>query len=300
MPPPDPAATGPARPAHVLSFDVEEYFQVEAAAARVCPEDWANWPCRLDSAVEDILQLLVERDQRATFFVLGWVARRQPHLVRRIGRAGYEIASHGMTHAMLHRLTREQFAAELTDSRALLEDLSGRPVLGYRAPTFSITRATAWALDVLVESGYAYDSSVFPVLHDRYGVPDAPRTLHRAIGPAGGEILEMPPLTMRALGRNMPVGGGGYLRLLPAPLLAAGLRGAERRGAAGMIYLHPWELDPRQPVLPMSRLSRWRHRVNLRRTRDKLDYLCRRFHFGEAQSLLEQTRPKALPTFRYG
>lgn len=301
--PPDPSADdgrgGRGGRAHVLSFDVEEYFQVEAAAARVGLDDWPRYASRLAPHVDRILSLLAEHGARATFFILGWVARRQGSLVRRIAEAGHEIASHGMTHRMLHRAGRDGLRAELRDSRRLLEDLAGRPVVGFRAPTFSLTRRTAWAIDVLSECGYDYDSSVYPIHHDRYGVPEAPRWTHRAVGPGGGTIVELPPLTARLLGANVPIGGGGYLRLLPVRLVGWTLKAAERRGRNAMIYLHPWELDANQPVLPMGRLSRWRHRVNLARTASKLRWLLQRFAFSDASSRLAGVDRDALPAFRY-
>jgi polysaccharide deacetylase family protein (PEP-CTERM system associated) len=265
---------------HLLSFDVEEYFQVEAAAARVPRDRWPSFEKRLAPALERILTLLADRGAGATFFVVGWVARHEPELVRRIAAAGHEIASHGMDHRMLTRLSPETFREGLRESRRLLEDLAAGPVVGYRAPTFSITRRTAWALDVLAEEGFAYDSSIFPVRHDRYGVEDAPAAPHVAHGPGGGSLLEVPPLTLRLAGRNWPVGGGGYLRLLPVQLLGHALRRAAREGRPGTLYLHPWEFDPDQPVLPMTPFGRWRHRVNLRRTGVKLRWLLSRFRFG--------------------
>jgi len=280
---------------------VEEYFQVEAAVeSGMRPSDWAGQPRRLRPAIERILELLAEHGASATFFVLGWVAKDQPQLIARIAAAGHEIASHGMDHAMLGRTAREEFTRQLHDSRRLLEDIAARPVIGYRAPTFSITHRTAWALDLLAESGFQYDSSVYPIRHDRYGVPDAPPQPHRASGPAGGTILELPPLTLRALGRNWPIGGGGYLRLFPTKLLTMGLRRAAAKGWPGMIYLHPWEFDPHQPILPMRPLSRWRHRVNLKRTDSKLRRLLRQFAFTSAAGRLEELKAMARKTFTYG
>jgi polysaccharide deacetylase family protein (PEP-CTERM system associated) len=244
--------------------------------------------------------LLDRHGVKATFFVLGWVADRHPQLVRDIHASGHEIASHGCRHHMLGRLTPEGFRQDLRDSRRRLENLAGRPVCGYRAPTFSLTHRTAWALDVLAEEGFEYDSSVFPIRHDRYGVPDAPRVAHRAVGPGGGTILEIPPLTVRFAGANWPIGGGGYLRLLPAALVVAALRALDRRGQRGMIYLHPWELDPGQPVRPMGRLTCWRHRVNLHRTADKLAWLLRRFRFAGAAQCLDVVAGSAVETFSYG
>lgn len=288
-------------PAHMLSFDVEEYFQVEAASAcGIGPADWHAWEQRVAGAVERILQLLCDHAATATFFVLGWVARHQPDVVRGIARAGCEVASHGMTHTMLGRLQPPQLRRELLDSRTLLEDLAGQGVVGYRAPTFSVTHRTAWALDVLAEAGFEYDSSVFPVHHDRYGVPDAPSQTHWAVTAAGTRLLEIPPLTYPAMGANWPVGGGGYLRLLPAAAAAAALRRQQRRGRAGMLYLHPWEIDPGQPVLPMRRVSRWRHRVGLGRTERKLRYLLERFRFASVRESLAALRSGACETYLYG
>jgi len=293
------AGEGPATPSHILSFDVEEYFQVEAAAGCVPRDRWDEMPRRLPAAVDRVLDLLAAGRASATFFILGWVAARDRPLVRRIAQAGHEIASHGIDHRMIGRLTADQFRRSLADSRRLLEDITGRPVIGYRAPTFSLTRATAWAIDALADAGYQYDSSVFPVRHDRYGVPDAPRFAHRAVGPAGGSILEIPPLTLRLAGANWPVGGGGYLRLLPVRIVAAALRSASRRGRQAMIYLHPWELDPGQPVLPMGRLAAWRHRVNLAGTAAKLAWLLDRFTFTSVRASGLLPAPPDLASFAY-
>jgi polysaccharide deacetylase family protein (PEP-CTERM system associated) len=290
----------PSRPGHMLSFDVEEYFQVEAAAARLPAKEWELWPNRLAPAVDQVLNLLDEYRVKATFFVLGWVAERQPGIVRRIACAGHEIASHGVSHRMLHGMTPQEFRGELTDSRSRLEDLGGRPVVGFRAPTFSVTTRTSWALDVLAETGFLYDSSIFPIRHDRYGVPGAPRWAHWARGPGGGRILEIPPLVLRIAGWNLPIGGGGYLRLFPVRLATCALRAAERAGWPGMIYVHPWELDPGQPALPMSRLSRWRHHVGLSRTDRKLRHLLRHFAFHPVRDLLPSLQVAEAEEHSYG
>ena len=285
---------------HMLSFDVEEYFHAEAVAVGGLPrERWGEMPCRLAESMDEILTLLAERKTTATFFILGWVARHEESVVRRIAAAGHEIASHGMSHAMLTRLEPAELAAELSDSKALLEDLGGRPVLGFRAPTFSVMHRTAWALDVLVQCGYEYDSSIFPIRHDRYGVPEAPAKPHWGIGPGGGRILELPLLTLRVPGNNLPVGGGGYLRLFPTWLVAQGLRRAEKHGHGGMVYLHPWEFDPGHPVMAMGRVSRWRHRVNLHKTHRKLRRLMEQFPFTDIRSQLPHLR-ETTTMFQYG
>jgi polysaccharide deacetylase family protein (PEP-CTERM system associated) len=274
-------------PRHLLTFDVEEYFQVQAAAACVDRDQWDHRPRRLDEPMDLILRLLEDHQTRATFFILGWVARKEPDLVRRIAEAGHEVASHGMSHRMVNELSPESFRAELDDSRKLLSDLAGRDVLGFRAPTFSVTHRTAWAVDVLAEAGYRYDSSVFPVTHDRYGVPEAPPGPHQAVGPSNRRLLEIPPLTLRMLGRNWPAAGGGYMRLLPVGVMGLALSRVAAAGRPGMVYLHPWELDPHQPVLPMGRLGTWRHRVGLAKTADKLRWLVRRFRFGPVVDQLD-------------
>jgi len=284
---------------HILSFDVEEYFQVEAVAENISHAEWNSFEKRLVPMVELILQLLNEYNASATFFVLGWVARHEREVVNMIANAGHEIASHGMSHSMIKELTLQQFRCELEDSRKILEDISGQPVIGFRAPTFSITHQTAWAIDALSEAGYEYDSSIFPIHHDRYGVPDAPGYVHYAIGPAGGRVLEIPPLTVRLWRRNLPIGGGGYLRILPVRLIITALNGAEKNGQCGMIYLHPWEFDYAQPLLPMSRLNQWRHRVNLRRTEGKLRKLLEHFNFVSVSRVLNTLKVET-GTYHYG
>ncbi|MCK5113670.1 MAG: DUF3473 domain-containing protein [Phycisphaerae bacterium] len=285
---------------HVLSFDVEEYFQVEAAReGGMTPEKWSQYPSRVDLQVNRVLGILDDFQTKATFFVLGSVASKHRDLIKRIADGGHEIASHGMTHKMLTRLTPEEFAAELRESREILSDITGVDVQGFRAPTFSITHKNPWAIDVLTDSGFTYDSSVFPVVHKRYGVPDVSRWTHVAAGPSGGKIVELPPVTLRVLRRNIPIGGGGYLRLFPVKFVAAGLKAAQRHAAAGMIYMHPWEFDPAQPVTPMSRRNRFRHRVNLSRTEPKLRYLLKRFDFQTAERYVKSILPENLETFAY-
>jgi polysaccharide deacetylase family protein (PEP-CTERM system associated) len=285
---------------HLLSFDVEEYFQVESASGIYDCTQWDAIQKRLAPAVDKILHLLADHQTSATFFILGWVAQHERQLVEQIAEQGHEIASHGMSHRMLNRLNPGEFRRELLDSRRLLEDISGKPVIGYRAPTFSITRNTAWAIDVLAETGFEYDSSIFPVRHDRYGVPEAPSRPHFALGPGAGKILEIPPLTLPLRHINIPVGGGGYLRLLPARLIGLALKKAQSRNQTAMIYLHPWEFDPDQPVLPMRRLSRWRHRVGLRRTEAKLSWLLQQFRFCGVAHVFEDLKAAVETIYTYG
>ena len=238
----------------VLSFDVEEHHRIEAAVGlEVDPGLRGEYRQRMNRVTEWILELLAERKILATFFIVGQIAETNARLVRTIHEAGHEVASHGWDHRRINLLNPQSFKEDLRMSKEALEQASGAAVLGYRAPTFSLVRQTAWALDVLGEMGLLYDSSIYPVRHDRYGIPDAPRGLFMAQG-ARHEILEIPPATLSVRGVNVPVGGGGYFRLLPFPLMKLALlslRGATPNCGATMLYFHPWEFDPGQPRLPL-------------------------------------------------
>ncbi|NLF29607.1 MAG: DUF3473 domain-containing protein [Planctomycetes bacterium] len=286
-------------PRHMLTFDVEEYFHCEVFRQVIGPDRWDQWPSRIGGQIDALLALLEEYRVRATFFVLGRLADTDPDVVRRIAAAGHEIACHGQSHEMIARLGPEAFRADTRTAKDRLESLTGGPVLGYRAATFGLMRPTAWAIDILADLGFAYDSSVQPVRHDRYGVPDAPATAHWAAGPAGGVILEIPPMTRRLAGRNIPLGGGGYFRLLPAVLFDGALRWWARRGRAAMLYLHPWEFDADQPVVPVGALSQFRHRVNLARTAGKLRTLLAGHRFAPVRDLLDHLRDAAPVRFDY-
>ena len=265
---------------NAMSVDVEEYFHA-SALERVAPRvQWETLPTRVVPTTRTLLHLFASRQVRATFFVLGWVADRYPDLVRDIAAGGHEIASHGYWHQIVYSLTPDEFRKDVRRSKDVLEQLAGVPVTGYRAPSFSITRKSLWALDVLVEEGYRYDASIFPVRHDRYGIPDAPRhsyTLERN----GHSITEVPPSTMRVGGQNLAVAGGGYFRLLPYAWTRTGvarLNRQERRPA--IFYLHPWEIDTEQPRLPVGLATRLRHYGNLARTEGRLTRLLDEFRFG--------------------
>ncbi len=283
----------------MLSFDVEEYFHCEAFRSVIGPQRWDSWPSRIDRQMDQLLTLLADDGVHATFFVLGRVIRDRPALIGRLVSAGHEIACHGDSHEMIVRLGPDGFREDTRSSKLRLEDLSGKPVLGYRAATFGLGPHTAWAIDILAELGFEYDSSVQPVRHDRYGVPGAPSEAHLATGPGGRQVLEIPPMTRRLGGRNIPLGGGGYFRLLPAVLFDRGLRAWARRGASAMLYLHPWEFDPDQPVVPVGKLANFRHRVNLRRTAGKLRSLLRTHKFATVVDLLPDLRDAATQVFAY-
>lgn len=258
----------PTRAVNALTIDVEDYFQVSAMAPYIARSEWDRCECRVERNVDRILTLLAERGIHATFFTLGWVAERYPALVRRIVAQGHEIASHGYGHQRVTDLSEAAFREDVTRSKALLEDLSGTAVLGYRAPSFSIGAGNLWALDVLEQAGYRYSSSIYPVQHDHYGMPDAPRFAYRAR--AG--LLEVPPTTLRVFNRNLPSSGGGYFRLFPYALSRWMLQSVNQRdGESAIFYFHPWEIDPEQPrVAGIDIKTRFRHYVNLRRNEAKL------------------------------
>lgn len=272
---------------NALTIDVEEHFQVEAFAGLVHPEDWPRHPSRVAANTQRVLDLLERFGVSATFFVVGWVAERQPALVQEIHARGHEVACHGFAHRVIRGMSREAFREDVRGAKHAIEDASGGPVVGYRAPTFSVVPETLWALDVLAEEGFWYDSSIFPIRHDRYGIPSASRRPHRRPLEEGGEIAEFPPSTVRLLGQNLPFCGGGYFRLLPYRLVRRGLRRLNGRECLpAMVYLHPWELDPDQPRLPVRGLTSFRHYVNLSRTASRLERLLGDFAFAPAVEVL--------------
>jgi polysaccharide deacetylase family protein (PEP-CTERM system associated) len=285
----------------VVSFDVEEHHRIEAAAGLTVPPDrQAYYNGRLAPSTHWVLEQLARSGVRATFFVLGTIARDQPDLVRAIHAAGHEVASHGWAHKRLHTLDAASFRDDLRRSKDALEQITGEAVVGFRAPTFSIVHSTAWGLDVLVEEGLLYDSSIFPVWHDRYGVPEAPRWPFIARC-ASGRVLEIPPVTWQLLRMNVPLGGGGYFRLLPLFMMEHALRQVARQGQppVAMLYFHPWEFDPDQERLPLRHLSRFRTYVGIRRSRGRLAALLERHRFVRAVDVARQLHATAqtLPVF---
>lgn len=268
---------------NAFTVDVEDYFQVSALEPHFPRECWDSVPCRIEHNVERILELLERRGAKATFFTLGWIAERFPHLVRRIANAGHEVASHGYGHQRATALTAEAFTADIVLAKALLEDVSGHKVSGYRAPSFSIGPSNPWAHDCIAEAGYRYSSSVYPVRHDHYGIPDAPRFPWRL----ENGLVEVPLTTTRWLGRNWPAGGGGFFRLLPYEVSRrqiARVNREDRRPA--IFYFHPWEIDHEQPrVRGASARTRFRHYINLSRTEGRLERLLADFAWGRADDV---------------
>jgi polysaccharide deacetylase family protein (PEP-CTERM system associated) len=266
--------------AHYFTVDVEEYFQVSAFDGFVSRDAWATLHSRVAACVGRLLDLLARHRARGTFFILGWVAERHPDLVRAIVDAGHEAASHGWDHKRVTEQSPEEFRASVRRTKDLLEQLSGQPCLGFRAPNFSIVPGREWALDILLEEGYRYDSSLFPIRRPGYGYPGGwdvrdPYWLDR---PAGC-LAELPPATLRRLGLNLPAGGGAYFRILPYGLVRSAIAAYDRRGVPTTFYVHPWEIDPAQPVFPVSWLTRFRHYTGLERTLPRLERLLSEFRF---------------------
>jgi polysaccharide deacetylase family protein (PEP-CTERM system associated) len=259
------AANADSEPPFAMSVDVEDYFQVQAFARLVDRSEWERYPARVERNVDALLAILADARVTGTFFVLGWVAARYPALVRRIASCGHEIGSHGMSHRMLTELTPEEALDEARTSRRLLEDLSGTRVEGFRAPTYSLNRHTRWALDVLAEAGYSYDSSIFPIRRRRYGYPEGPTSPVR-LSADRAEITEFPMTTIGVGPLRLPVLAGSYLRLLPAWVSRAAVSYHLRRRLPLMVNVHPWELDPGQPTIGPSRRKAWTHYGRLGRT----------------------------------
>lgn len=274
----------------ILSFDVEEHYRIEAARGLpLSPRQKEHYRQRLDYSTRWLLDQLAERGIVATFFIVGKIATYNPGLIRAIHAAGHEVASHSWDHRRVHSFIPELFREDVRRSKDALEQATGAAVVGFRAPTFSIVRQTLWAIDVLAEVGMRYDSSIYPVRHDRYGISNAPRWPFRAQG-AISTLLELPPATWRILNANLPVGGGGYFRLFPPMLMRRGISQTLRHGQppVAMLYFHPWEFDPDQERLPLKRLSRFRTYVGLRRSRGRLAALLKRYTFTRAVDVAEE------------
>lgn len=277
-------------PADGLSIDVEDYYHVEAFADRITSRTWADFPSRVGDNTRRVLELLARTGARATFFVLGWVAERQPKLVAEIASAGHELGCHSYWHRRISRLAPEEFREDTHRALSAIEDAGGRPVLGYRAPTFSIVEQSLWALEILAEAGFRYDSSVFPVRHDLYGMPAAPRFPFRWKCGHGLSIYEVPLPTVRLFAWNLPVGGGGYLRILPMRYTRWALRRIrEREKRPAVVYFHPWEIDPGQPRLPGRWKSIFRHYFNLQRMEGRLTELLSRRRFVTLSEYLQKS-----------
>lgn len=273
---------------NVLTIDVEDYFHVAALSKSIATSDWDNQDCRVEKNAYRLLDLFEQYSATVTFFVLGWVAERYPHLVKEIDKRGHEVASHGFGHQLIYSQTPEEFKQETIRSKQLLEDLTGKVVNGYRAASYSITKKSLWALDTLAEAGFTYDSSIFPVYHDNYGIPDSPRFPHVLKSPKGNSLVEYPLSTYRFLGQSIPVAGGGYFRLYPYWLSRFFYRSLNKKNNPFVFYMHPWEIDPDQPRVKASWFSEFRHYNNLDVCEARLRKLLTEFKFSSMQSKLTE------------
>jgi polysaccharide deacetylase family protein (PEP-CTERM system associated) len=272
---------------NALTIDVEDYFQVAALAEAVKREDWHSMEYRVEANTQRILSLLDQHNAKATFFTLGWVAEKSPELVRTIQKEGHEVASHGYSHQLIYKQTPEVFRDETRRSKAILEDITGEPITGYRAASYSITNDSRWALDILAEEGFVWDSSIFPVRHDRYGMPGTPRWPHTLTTDKGYKLAEFPLSTLKLPGYTLPIAGGGYFRLFPYWFSQWGLGSINRQGQPFVFYLHPWEVDPGQPRLDVKWFSRFRHYNNLDVCEARLSKLLGHFSFTTMSNVLK-------------
>ena len=272
---------------NALTIDVEDYFQVAALAEAVGRNQWHSMEYRVEANVNRLIELLEEKQCKATFFTLGWVADKSPHLVRAIQQAGHEVASHGYSHQLIYNQTPEIFREETRRSKELLEDITGEAITGYRAASYSITNQSRWALDILAEEGFTWDSSIFPVHHDRYGMPGTPRWPHRLTTEKGYELAEFPLSTLKFPGYTLPSAGGGYFRLFPYWFSKWGLGSINRQRHPFVFYLHPWEIDPGQPRLDVKWFSRFRHYNNLDVCEKRLAKLLSQFRFTTMSEVLK-------------
>ncbi|NOZ38314.1 MAG: DUF3473 domain-containing protein [Gammaproteobacteria bacterium] len=272
---------------NALTIDVEDYFQVSAFANSVGQHEWDNHSLRVEQNTHKLLDLFDEYQIKATFFVLGWVADRARNLILEIAQRGHEIACHGYSHQLVYNQSPEVFQEETVRAKSILEEIVQQPVRGYRAASYSITNRSLWALDILAEAGFDYDSSIFPVRHDRYGIPDSPEFPYVLDTPAGHKLVEFPLSTAKIMGYRLPIAGGGYFRLYPYWLSRAGLRQINNRQKPFIFYLHPWEIDPEQPRISASWLSRFRHYNNLDKCETRLHKLASDFQFTTVENVLQ-------------
>lgn len=271
---------------NAMSVDVEDYFQVSAFERVVARANWSGFESRVVPNTHRLLEVFQQHNVRSTFFILGWVADRFPSLVRQIAARGHEVASHGFNHELVYSLTPDQFREDVRRAKQTIEDASGCAVRGYRAPSFTVTKASLWALDVLIEEGHEYDASIFPIHHDRYGIADAPRHAHVIERPAG-RIVEVPGSTARVAGANLPIAGGGYFRLLPYWWTRWGINRVNRVEREPVtFYLHPWEIDPQQPRFDVPRTTALRHYTGLGSAKARLEQLVTDFRFDSIHTLL--------------
>ena len=278
-----------APPVIALTVDVEDYFQVEAFSKVVDRLDWEKYPSRVEGNMDRLLAIFENFEAKGTFFVLGWVARRFPGLVKRISAGGHEIGSHGDNHRMATTMTPREFRDDVKDSKKILEDIVGTPILGYRAPTFSILEQTSWTYEILLQEGYRYSTSVFPIRHDRYGWPQFGVVPREMASDGDSRIWEIPLSVARIGSANIPFGGGGYLRAYPIAVTKALFRWIGKRGQNGIIYIHPWEIDSNQPKIKAPLINRLRHRQGIRGMEQKIREILKTFNVCRMKEMVSST-----------
>jgi len=285
---------------HVLSVDVEDYFQVEAFAGLVDRKSWDKWPSRVVANTHRVLDLFDRHNAKGTFFFVGWVAERFPHLVREVQSRGHELACHSYWHRTVYSLAPDEFRKDTRQAKHVIEDATGVAVNGYRAPSWSITKSCLWALDILAEEGFTYDSSIYPIHHDLYGVPGAQRFPYTHACANELTLREFPPATLRFFGTNFPAAGGGYLRIFPSAFTELAFRTFEKNGERVVVYLHPWELDPEQPRISGPLKSRVRHYTNLKHMHSKLNSVLSRHKFQPFKDVLAKEAAATIAQLRSG
>jgi len=275
---------------NLLTVDVEDYFMVSAFSDVVRTNQWENFESRIKNNTLRVLDIFDKYSVKGTFFVLGWIAERYPGIVKEIDRRGHEVACHSYCHRLVYNLTSKEFREDTRKAKAIIEGIIGKKISGYRAPSYSITENSLWALKILVEEGFKYDSSIFPIRHDRYGFPTYPRFPRMEETGTDGKILEIPLSTIKIFGENLPVGGGGYLRLYPLWLTHYAIRKLnEKERKSAIVYVHPWEFDPDQPRLRSTRLSMFRHYINLEKTHNRLESLFSTYKFCPIEYIYKNT-----------
>jgi polysaccharide deacetylase family protein (PEP-CTERM system associated) len=280
---------------HILSVDVEDYFQVEAFRDVIGRDTWDQWPSRVDANTRRVLDLFDEYDAKGTFFFVGWVADRNPGLVREVQRRGHELACHSYWHRTVYSLSPKEFADDTRRACDAIEQAAGVRVVGYRAPSWSITRDSIWALDVLAEQSFMYDSSIYPIRHDIYGIPGASRFAYQHACGNGRQLPEFPPTTVKIGSMQLPAAGGGYLRIFPLRYTRWAMSQVEREEQPAIVYFHPWEVDPEQPRVAAKLRSRFRHYTNLRMMMDRLRFLLKSYRFQPFAELLAHSSYRTLP-----
>lgn len=280
-----------------FTVDVEDYFQVSAFASTISTDDWDHYECRVEANTRRVLEIAAKENTVGTFFILGWVAERYPDLVREIQNAGHEIGCHSHWHQLVYELGPNRFRFDLRESKDILQQITGQPVTLYRSPSFSITEKSLWALDILVEEGFTIDSSIYPVRHDRYGIPDSPTAPYQ-IKTAAGPITQVPGMVCKIGKANIPVGGGGYLRLLPWAVTKMLLKRVRKEDRPLNVYIHPWEFDPDQPRIQASWKSKFRHYQNLKTTAPKISKMLQTFELTTMTEVVQQYLPPAGTTNR--